>query len=79
MTKTTINGWSLEKHSEFVKKLSGRRSRPVRVQPTTLRNELSKALGYKQYKDFFGHNHSEMVRGMSVEDTWYKYRRGDFL
>ena len=77
MAKTTIEGWSLDKHSEFLKRLDGKRHRPIRRQRKTLKAELSTALGYYEYKDTFGCFQSKMVEAMTKEEDWYKVRRGD--
>ncbi|MBU0460630.1 MAG: hypothetical protein KJ597_06360 [Nanoarchaeota archaeon] len=78
MTKTTFEGWSLEKHSEFVKRLDGPRHRLVRKKQESFRAELSKALGYSTYNDMFGYNHDEMVKAMSTKDDWFKYGEKEF-
>lgn len=72
MAKTTIEGWSLEKHSEFVKRVKPSR-KAFTPKRTTVAKGISEALGYYKYKDSFGYNQAEMVKAMGKEDDWFKY------
>lgn len=75
MAKTTIEGWSLEKHSEFVKQLKPK-NKIFATPQKTLKDSLSEALGYKT--DPLKETNQKMVKWMGKEDSWYKYKERDF-
>ena len=76
MAKTTIIGWSLETHSDFVQRLKPKTHRVFATPQKSLKANLAQALGYKSDPNQLAHG--KMVAWMGKEDTWFKYRERDF-